>query len=618
MTARPPSGRRSPRAQPARAAASRRRRSGYTPSPTTSCSRRSRVSPRRSSRCSSPRSPSSRPTRSERAPRGSAATGSSPRSPSRPSSASRSSRPASWPRGRPSSPSSRRSSLARRRPRCSRSRAASAPSSRSRRRWARSRTGRASRSCTRESLRGSGSRSSSPRERFSTSRFSSGASPTSSPRSGLSSAAGAVEWLVWGETDCCWKGILVGGKSVGGIPLGSGGAANDDVLSGEQPERDPRDDRGRGHPHRPQDGDLLQPARDRRGDLGGDRPRRGPRRDRGRARASVRRLARRDARSRAKAGGRARARGSDPRGAGRRRSDGGTARLRAPRHSTAVRGPIAREAHRHAGSDPARPGARGQCAGLASPGAVGRGERVSRAATAPAGPAPTLAGLHADFERAARGAGGAVDLRLRIAARPVCIRFAGQAAAKALRPPFAHLEAQETEPPALTLHVWDSERPAAAPPRSAEADAGAAGTGPSYYSESDGSRALHQPASDVFSVLTTEADRGWFWMPDATALPYWDYTAPFRHLLSWWLDAEGFRHVHGGAVGTAEGGVLLVGPGGSGKSTTALASLLDERLRYAGDDYVAVGSGPAPAVHSLYCSGKVHPEDLSRLRLLEQ
>jgi hypothetical protein len=242
---------------------------------------------------------------------------------------------------------------------------------------------------------------------------------------------------------------------------------------------------------------------------------------------------------------------------------------------------------------------------------------VSRAATAPAGPAPTLAGLHDDFERAADAAGGSVDLRLAIAGRPVCIRFAGEAAAEALRPAFAHLEAREAEPPALTLHVWDSERPAPAPPRSAEADAGTAGTGPSYYSESDGFRALHQPASDVFSVLTTEADRGWFWMPDAEGLPYWDYTAPFRHLLSWWLDAEGFRHVHGGAVGTADGGVLLVGPGGSGKSTTALASLLDERLRYAGDDYVAVGSGREPVVHSLYCSGKVHPEDLHRLPHLE-
>jgi hypothetical protein len=241
---------------------------------------------------------------------------------------------------------------------------------------------------------------------------------------------------------------------------------------------------------------------------------------------------------------------------------------------------------------------------------------VTRAATAPAGPAPTLAGLHDDFDRAARGAGGAVDLHLRVAARPVHIRFAGAAAAEALRPAFAHLEAAETEPPALTLHVWDSERPAFSPARDLEAEA-APGVGASYFYEGPGFRALHQPAADTLSVLTAEADRGWFWMPDAEGLPYWDYTAPFRHLLSWWLDAEGFRHVHGGAVGTANGGVLLVGPGGSGKSTSALASLLDERLRYAGDDYVAVGSGPAPAVHSLYCSGKVHPEDLHRLPHLE-
>ena len=130
-------------------------------------------------------------------------------------------------------------------------------------------------------------------------------------------------------------------------------------------------------------------------------------------------------------------------------------------------------------------------------------------------------------------------------------------------------------------------------------------------------RALHQPASDVFSVLTAKGDVGWFWMPDANGLPYWDYTAPFRHLLSWWLDAQGLRQVHGGAVGTEDGGVLVVGPGGSGKSTTALSSLLDERLRYAGDDYVAVGSGAEPAVYSLYCSGKVHPEDLHRLPHLE-
>jgi hypothetical protein len=228
--------------------------------------------------------------------------------------------------------------------------------------------------------------------------------------------------------------------------------------------------------------------------------------------------------------------------------------------------------------------------------------------TATAGAAPTVAGLQDDFERTAEAAGGAVDLRLVVAAKPVCIRFAGAVAAEALSPAFAHLRALADEPPALTLHVWDA---------GTTGRTKAAGAGASYYYEHDGVRALHQPSSDVFSVLTAEADTGWFRMPDANSLPYWDYTAPFRHLLSWWLDAHGLRQVHGGAVGTDEGGVLLVGPGGSGKSTTALSSFLDDRLRYAGDDYVAVGSAHVPAVHSIYSSGKVHQDDLHRLPHLE-
>lgn len=229
---------------------------------------------------------------------------------------------------------------------------------------------------------------------------------------------------------------------------------------------------------------------------------------------------------------------------------------------------------------------------------------MSRTATPDA---PPVDSLQDDFERAAETAGGAVDLPLTVAAKPVCIRFAGARVAEALSPAFAHLETRGDEPPALTLHVWDSGT------RHRKTNA----AGASYYSEQDGVRALHQPASGVFSVLSAGGDTGWFRMPDATGLPYWDYTAPFRHLLSWWLDAQGLRQVHGGAVGTEDGGVVLVGPGGSGKSTTALSTLRDERLRYAGDDYVAVGSDPAPVVHSLYCSGKVHPQDLHRLPHLE-
>jgi hypothetical protein len=248
---------------------------------------------------------------------------------------------------------------------------------------------------------------------------------------------------------------------------------------------------------------------------------------------------------------------------------------------------------------------------------------VKRGLTVEAPLTETLARLDDDCDAAADAAGRIVEVNLTIAARSVSIRFAGETAADALAPAFAHLESEDSEPPTLTLSVWDAvtagaERPAFASSLPVpEADARASGAGPSYYTEDEDVRVLRQPAVNAFSVLTAAADRGWFWTPDARALPYWEYTAPFRHLLSWWLEACGLCQVHAGAVGTEDGGVLLVGAGGSGKSTSALACLLDERLRYAGDDYVAVDARGTPAVYSLYCSGKVHRDDLRRLPHLE-
>jgi hypothetical protein len=241
------------------------------------------------------------------------------------------------------------------------------------------------------------------------------------------------------------------------------------------------------------------------------------------------------------------------------------------------------------------------------------------ATVAPEQSAPeALAGLQEAFAEAAKEAGGPVDYRFTIAGTSVSLRFASQAAADVLERAFEHLDHTE-EPPALTLHAWDAattstDRPAFAPrqPRyGLEPDA--TGPGVSYHYDDANFQALHQPGPDTLSVLSERGDLGWFWAPDIRRLPHWDFAAPFRHLLSWWLAARGCQHVHGGAVGTPSAGALLVGRGGSGKSTTALATLPDSRLRYAGDDYVALRGGASPFVYSLYCSGKVHASDLERL-----
>lgn len=238
--------------------------------------------------------------------------------------------------------------------------------------------------------------------------------------------------------------------------------------------------------------------------------------------------------------------------------------------------------------------------------------------TADAPASATLGGLQESFDEAAELGGGPVEHRFTLAANSVTVRFASQAAAELLMPAFAHLD-PASDSPTLTVYAWDAAttstaRPAFAPLQSSDSvQPDATGPGVSYHYDDVGFQALHQPGPDVLSVLSASADVGWFWTPDVRRLPHWDYAAPFRHLLSWWLGHVGCQHVHGGAVGTPSGGALLVGRGGSGKSSSALATLVDPRLRYAGDDYVALRGGTPPLVHSLYCSGKVHPADLGRL-----
>src|SRR5919199_1815349 len=124
-----------------------------------------------------------------------------------------------------------------------------------------------------------------------------------------------------------------------------------------------------------------------------------------------------------------------------------------------------------------------------------------------------------------------------------------------------------------------------------------------------GSRVSLRFASDALRVLDSEAGLAWYWIADAGSLPSWERACPIRQILFWFLAPRGYLQVHGAAVGTPEGGALIVGPAGSGKSTTALACLGSDLL-YAGDDYVAVALEPSPRVASPYNSGKIEKAHL--------
>jgi hypothetical protein len=214
---------------------------------------------------------------------------------------------------------------------------------------------------------------------------------------------------------------------------------------------------------------------------------------------------------------------------------------------------------------------------------------------------------------AAVAATGAVETDFVVAGRRVRIRFAGAGMRERLEGALAHLKAHSPGEPDLRVGVWDSRSSGIEPPPTLGAPLEGDGTGPILYYEENGVRALSR--WNTLSVVDFETSEGWFWAPEPAAMLSWDWASPMRAIFHWWLGRHGVLQVHGGAVGDESLGVLVVGRGGSGKSTTCLAALTGG-LRYAGDDFVAIENGFPPRVHSLYSSGKLETHQILRFPAL--
>jgi hypothetical protein len=126
--------------------------------------------------------------------------------------------------------------------------------------------------------------------------------------------------------------------------------------------------------------------------------------------------------------------------------------------------------------------------------------------------------------------------------------------------------------------------------------------------------AVFEAGADFLHLLDRERATAVSWVGDAGRLPWWVPSFPLRLTLHIWLRDTPSQVVHAGAVGLTEGGVLIAGRAGSGKSTTTL-SCLDSELSIAGDDYVLIDVDP-PFVHGLYGLAKLEPEMLDRFGAL--
>ena len=218
----------------------------------------------------------------------------------------------------------------------------------------------------------------------------------------------------------------------------------------------------------------------------------------------------------------------------------------------------------------------------------------------------------AAFDAATAKNGGAEDHYFRIAGAVVKLSFATPALVAQVVPALSHL-AVEPEPTDLVVGLWDGRtHPFPVLPedwaRAAYMPRGRVGG-----EESGPVRMVAQPGAGSLSVCHVEDSTAFFWVNDASRVVFWETSAPIRNILHAWFAQRGLFLLHAAALGFGEDAVLLVGKGGSGKSTTALLGLADG-LDYLGDDYCLVGCDEgAFRVHSLYASAKICNDNLHRI-----
>ena len=229
------------------------------------------------------------------------------------------------------------------------------------------------------------------------------------------------------------------------------------------------------------------------------------------------------------------------------------------------------------------------------------------------------------FQKAEHAA-GSTERFYKICGKYVKVRFAGTALPLFIAPAIEHLSVELAGEPSLTACVWDDISTGTRvppPPWLGLAAASRNGNYESVYTRRGDVRGFSDHRictsynwdANALSILDRKRNLALYWTHNAHRLPSYEASAPLRTIFHWWVNQFGLQFVHSGAVGNVQGGVLLAGKGGSGKSTTALTCLNSELL-YVSDDYCLISTDPVPYAFCIYSSGKLNADGIEKIPCL--
>jgi hypothetical protein len=210
-----------------------------------------------------------------------------------------------------------------------------------------------------------------------------------------------------------------------------------------------------------------------------------------------------------------------------------------------------------------------------------------------------------------------------IAGRPTRLRIVGRSLAKHVQRPFAHLLSAPWNSMDLRLRidVWDGEESGLQPPLDSRTGRLARRwtVDEEFLSASADGRFIRYERQNALTWFDRKAGHLLEWWSSAAACTVLESNKPLRMLLPLWCEQQGIQLVHAGLVSRMGRGVLVVGPGGAGKSTTALACLCSG-FDFLSDDCAGLEELPDGAFvgHSLYSAARLEWEHLTRFPLLRE
>lgn len=210
--------------------------------------------------------------------------------------------------------------------------------------------------------------------------------------------------------------------------------------------------------------------------------------------------------------------------------------------------------------------------------------------------------------------GNSEHIKIDIGGNLIDLHFANPTLKKWILPAFRYFVTAEWSEPDLTICIWDSVSTNIdqLPPAWEETSFSIRAEIKNFSSEQIFT-AYHLGANSL-SLLDKENKQAIFWVRDPNYFPDYEMAVPLRIIFHWWMSLRDILLVHSAAVGHRDGGVLITGKSGSGKSSTALACLFSDLL-YAADDSCLVQENKPVTVLSLY---NVAKKNLSSVDLKSQ